>query len=223
LNGLQQLVTQLQTSNRWSPLAQLEAAIGSELEYPIIQTSVEKPDMRDRQAPIPLHKEMSSYAMRFAKAIFIGELPLSRGGPIASATMTLLRFDQLYLGVTCHHVLAHYRQLKQAGANLIFQIGSVQLDPLLQLIDEDPKRDLVTLDLTVCKDEVQRSEDSNFVEPHSWPPGAVSERRCDLPRGLPWHLARSVEPSRTSVSFFQFRCKSGTSVWRRTFCDTSSL
>jgi hypothetical protein len=131
--------------------------------------------MEDRQMPSPLHKEMSRYAMRFAKAVFLGELPLSRGGPIASATMTLLRFDQLYLGVTCHHVLAHYRQLKQAGANLIFQIGPVQFDPLLQLIDEDPKRDLVTFDLTIFRDDIQRSEDSNFVEPHSWPPGAVSD------------------------------------------------
>jgi len=54
-------------------------------------------------------------------------------------------------------------------------LGPVQFDPLLQLIDEDPKRDLVTFDLTVFRDDVQRSEDSNFVEPLSWPPGEVSD------------------------------------------------
>lgn len=122
------------------------------------------------------YKELSRYPARFARAVFLGQLPASSDSPLmASATMTLLKFDGLFIGVTCQHVLAHYNKMLETHTDIIFQIGQARFAPSQHLIQEDRVRDLATFDLTSFVGKVKGVEPSNFIEPLYWPPGEILE------------------------------------------------
>jgi hypothetical protein len=132
------------------------------------------------------YKELSRYAARFAKAVFLGQLPaLSESPLMASATITLIKFDSLFIGVTCQHVLAHYRKMQETYSDIIFQIGQARFDPLKHLIQEDKERDLATFNLTSFVGNVKGIEQSNFIEPVIWPPGDVLEDDVICLAGFP--------------------------------------
>ncbi len=124
----------------------------------------------------PFFEEISHYAVRFAQPVFFGDSPTSSyAASLQSGTMTLLKFNNLFIGVTCQHVLAGYREMHAARAGIIFQIGHTQLDPLKQLIAEDPQNDLATFNLTPFVKTENRMTEANFIEPLAWPPSEISE------------------------------------------------
>lgn len=134
----------------------------------------------------PYHLELSRYPAKFARAVYLGEPPpFSPSTYMASATMTLLKFDELFIGVTCQHVLARYRELLGTHANIIFQIGQAKFDPLQYLISEDKDRDLATFDVTSFVKEIEEAGRSSFIEPASWPPGEVLEEDVICLAGFP--------------------------------------
>ena len=79
--------------------------------------------------------------------------------------MSLLRFGELSIGITCQHVLHRYREVKTNNPNTIFQIGSIQFDPVECLISEDSELDLVTLDLSQLAGSENGLPESSFIEP----------------------------------------------------------
>jgi hypothetical protein len=139
-----------------------------------------------RTTATPFEVELSRYAGRFARAIYVGDPPpFSRDSIKHSATMTLVRLPELLIGVTCHHVFDKYRKLNAEDPSTIFQIGRVPFDPIQHLIDEDIKRDLVTFDLTSFASEAKDLGRSNFIEPHHWPPRRVLEGDVVCLAGFP--------------------------------------
>lgn len=97
----------------------------------------------------------------------------------------MVSFPELLIGVTYHHVLDKYRELKAEDPSTIFQIGRVPFDPIQHLIDEDIKRDLVTFDLSSFASEANDLGCSSFIEPHHWPPRRVSEGDVVCLAGFP--------------------------------------
>ena len=55
--------------------------------------------------------------------------------------MTLVKFSDVLVGITCHHVVKRYRDFKADDPATIFQIGRMPFDPIRHLIAEDIKRD----------------------------------------------------------------------------------
>jgi hypothetical protein len=99
--------------------------------------------------------------------------------------MTLVRFPELLVGVTCHHVLNKYRELKAEDPSTIFQIGRVPFNPIQHLIAEDTKRDLATFNLTSFASDANDLGLSSFIEPHHWPPRPISEEDVVCLAGFP--------------------------------------
>ncbi|MFL6214220.1 MAG: hypothetical protein ACJ74J_10065 [Blastocatellia bacterium] len=134
----------------------------------------------------PFFEELSRYAVKFAQPVFFGESPASSySASLQSGTMTLLKFEDLFIGVTCQHVLAGYREMHKTRPDIIFQIGHAEFDPLKQLIDEDQQNDLATFNLTPFVQTVERMTESNFIEPLSWPPSEISEDDVICLAGFP--------------------------------------
>lgn len=142
--------------------------------------------MEESRSENPYYRELSRYPVRFARAVFLGQLPAFSDSPLmASATMTLIRFDDLFIGVTCQHVLAHYLKMRESHKDIVFQIGQAQFNPLQHLIREDKERDLATFNLTPFVGKVIGIEESNFIEPVHWPPGDVLEDSVICLAGFP--------------------------------------
>lgn len=142
--------------------------------------------MDDSSLVNPFDLELSRYAARFARGVYLGEPPpFSPSTYMASATMTLLKFDDLFIGITCQHVLARYRELLGTHASIIFQIGPAQFNPLQFLISEDKDRDLATFDVTSFVDKIEEGRKSSFIEPPSWPPSEVLEDDVICLAGFP--------------------------------------
>jgi hypothetical protein len=142
--------------------------------------------MEDSSFNNPFYLELTRYPSRFARAVYLGEPPpFSPSTYMASATMTLLRFDNLFIGVTCHHVLARYREVQATLPDIFCQIGQVRFNPLEYLIDEDKERDLATFNLTSFVGKVEGLDEAQFIEPPSWPPGNVSEEDIICLAGYP--------------------------------------
>jgi hypothetical protein len=134
----------------------------------------------------PFFDEISSYPVRFAQPVFFGDSPASSySASLANGTMSLLKFDGLFLGVTCQHVLAGYRNGLTTREDIVFQIGHAQLDPLQYLKCEDRELDLATFDLTPFVGRVEQMNEANFVEPPSWPPSDISEDDVICLAGFP--------------------------------------
>lgn len=134
----------------------------------------------------PFELELSRYAGRFARALYVGDAPpFSASSIMNSATVTLVKFGKLLVGVTPRHVIERYRELKDSNPRLIFQIARAQFNPLLHLISEDNERDLAVLDLTSLAGDANDLGRSSFIEPVSWPPGYVSEDDVVCLAGFP--------------------------------------
>jgi hypothetical protein len=134
----------------------------------------------------PFYNQLSEYPVRFAQPVFFGESPLlSYSAKLHNGTVTLLRFQNLFVGVTCQHVLAGYREAQMAGEEIMFQIGHYEIDPEQYLISEDRVRDLVTFDLTPLVGKGKDLNEASFVEPVRWPPSEVSEEDVICLAGFP--------------------------------------
>ncbi len=121
-----------------------------------------------------LGETLSKFPLLFAKVAFFGKRP-SRSSPgrINHGTMTLVDFGDGPIGITCHHVLQEYRNLREGTSRLVFQVGNVEMDPLAQLIDESQRLDIATVRLTTSQVADITSEEelgSCVFQPRSWPP-----------------------------------------------------
>ncbi len=91
---------------------------------------------------------MAKFPLRFAKPAFFGSRPAKdRPAEINNGTITLADLGSGPLAITCHHVLSYYRKRLAREKDIVFQIGSLELNVLDQLIDENERLDIATLRL----------------------------------------------------------------------------
>lgn len=129
-----------------------------------------------RLAEGPLGEHLAKYPLLFAKAMFFGGGPSRDRSRIRNGTVTLADLGTGPLAITCAHVISTYRRMRKYTDRLVFQIGDMALDPLIQLIDEDPISDIATIRLTSeqAKDVVRGSELGSCIHlPISWPPAPL--------------------------------------------------
>lgn len=147
--------------------------------------------------------ELSRWTDRFSRPVYFG----SQHGnaydlDVNSGTGCLLRLHGRYLGVTCHHVLAAYRERKAKHDADFFYFGEAPIDPEALLIDESERLDLVTLDLTSVVGFSDRLTPVNFYEPRVWPPGEVAEQDIICFVGFPGDWRQ--QPARFDLEFASF-------------------
>ncbi len=150
--------------------------------------------LKDVSFANPFFDEISKYAVRFATPVFFGESPYSSyAASLSNGTASLLRLQNRFLGVTCHHVLDGYRRFK-AAQDTFFQLGPVRMDPQKHLISEDRNRDLAVVDLTPFVGKVGDLTEANFVQPTTWPPRDVSKNDVLCLAGFPgiWRLQKDL-------------------------------
>ena len=121
-----------------------------------------------------LGEKLAKFPLLFAKAAFFGQRPSkSRPSEISNGTVSLVDLGEGPLAVTCEHVIAGYIEMTKAHDNLVFQIGSVEINLLEQLIDKSARLDLATIRLTEKQITSITSEGeigSCVFRPKTWPP-----------------------------------------------------
>lgn len=141
-------------------------------------------------------KQVSIFPLLFAKAAFFGQRPSpKRTTEIRNGTITLVEIGNRSYGITCHHVIEGYKQYREQHDDVIFNIGHVELDPVNQLVDSDPKIDIALIELTNDQIIQLTSEGeigSQVHKPAKWPPGKPQKDEYVIFGGFPGSL-RVVE------------------------------
>jgi hypothetical protein len=151
----------------------------------------------------PYYEELMKYPGRFAHPVFFGP-PSGPYGftPLANGTGTLLKFGNLVLGVTCHHVLEAYRKKKAQNPNIVFQFSGASLEPDDFLIQEDKNLDLATLDLSSKINEVIEQGKPGPIEPSVWPPEGISTDDVIAFAGFPGNWREDTPPDYSRFYLF---------------------
>jgi len=161
-------------------------------------------DEAKKKAAGPLGQKLAEFPLRFAAPVFFADIPAKGKQPKANnGTITLIKFGERFLGVTCFHVLDKYRKQLSQDPNRVFQIGNVRLAPLDRLIDESKDLDLATLDLTGLEaSKIMVDRELNYFEPAHWPPNPISAGEFVALAGFPgvWR----EHPGHRKVSFASF-------------------
>jgi hypothetical protein len=132
----------------------------------------------------PLGKCLGEFPLRYATQVLIADL--SPGGPqLNNGTATLLELESKKLAITCSHVIEKYRAHWMSNRRAIFQIGTVKLNPIAQILSDSPEADLATILLS--NDQAEKLTDSGmqFFVPVSWPPAPVTDKDWIAVGGYP--------------------------------------
>jgi hypothetical protein len=155
-----------------------------------------------------LGEKLAKFPLLFAKAAFFGQRPSKkRPSEISNGTVSLVDLGDGPLAITCEHVIAGYIDMVKKHDNLVFQIGSVEIDPLKQLIDKNARLDLATIRLTEEQAKSITSEGeigSCIFRPKAWPSEALKEGQFVAFGGFPGQL-------RTVASFDEYIFRSWSS------------
>lgn len=161
-------------------------------------------DEAKKKAAGPLGQKMAEFPLQFAAPVFFADIPAKDEQPKANnGTITLIKFGERLLGVTCFHVLNEYRKQLAQDPSRVFQIGNVRLAPFDRLIDESEDIDLATLDLTGLEaSKIMADRELNYFEPSRWPPNPVLAGEFVALAGFPavWR----EHPGHRKVSFVSF-------------------
>ena len=137
-----------------------------------------------------LGEKMAKFPLLFAKAAFFGQRPSKKQprSDISNGTVSLVDLGDGPLAITCEHVIAGYIDMAKVHDNLVFQIGSVEINPLEQLIDKNAQLDLATIRLTEEQIKSITSEGeigSCVFRPKAWPPEALKKGQFVAFGGFP--------------------------------------
>ena len=122
-----------------------------------------------------LSDQLIKYPLQFCVPCFFSIRPSKLYCPLVkSGTISLIKFDQLKLGVTCYHVVQGFRELKGKFPDALFQIGNFAFDLLANLIDESKDLDIATINLSNTDlEEISIGRRIAYFEPSTWPPGVL--------------------------------------------------
>jgi hypothetical protein len=167
-------------------------------------------------------RRAGEFPLLFARAVVFGQPP-------NSGTATLADLGSGPIAITCAHVLARYRDLRDCGRNVPFQIGNLTLDPIAQLVAEDPGMDLATIRLSDRQAAILRDDGvsgGSIFRPRTWPPPAVKTGDIIALGGFPgdWRVRSAIDElefrgygvgatSVSSVSETQFACQFDRDRW----------
>jgi hypothetical protein len=140
----------------------------------------------------PIGQCLSRFPLLFAQAAFFGQRP-SRTQMVAvrNGTMTIADLGTGPLGITCQHVIARYREMIEKVEGVVFQVGSLEVNPVDQIIGEDASIDLATIRLT--PEQVRAITEEGTIgscvfQPSLWPPPAPKEGEYVAFGGFPGTL-----------------------------------
>lgn len=143
-----------------------------------------------------LGEKLAKFPLLFSKAVFFGRRPsMMRKGRIWNGSVTLVDLGAGPLAVTCQHVISCFRRMRKCSNKVLFQIGSVELDPLAQLVDEDRRIDLATIRLTPEQAKTLTSEGeigSCIFHPRTWPSPLLKKGEFVAFGGFPGALRTPV-------------------------------
>ena len=141
-------------------------------------------------------KEISKFPLLFAQAVFFGQRPKpKRPTEIRNGTVSFVKIGNRSFGITCHHVIDKYINYKKQHDDVIFNIGTVELDPVAQLFDSDKKIDIALIELTNNQIKHLTSNGkigSQVYKPAKWPPTQPQKGEYVIFGGFPGSL-RVVE------------------------------
>lgn len=143
-----------------------------------------------------LGEKLAKFPLLFAKAAFFGQRPSKkRPSEISNGSVSLVDLGDGPLAITCEHVIAGYIDMAKKHDNLVFQIGSVEINPLEQLVEKNARLDLATIRLTAEQVKLITSEGeigSCVFRPKAWPPEPLQKGQFVAFGGFPGYL-RTVE------------------------------
>jgi hypothetical protein len=149
----------------------------------------------------PVFEALADYPTKFAHPVYLGESPHdSETAGIASGTGVFIRLAEKLVGVTCQHVLASFREKRDADARAIFAFGRLVIDPESLVLDESQELDLVTFDFTKLSGRLP--DKGRTVEPMHWPPGDIALDDVVAFAGFPGDWRE--QPARGEMTFHSF-------------------
>ena len=187
-----------------------------------------------------LGERMAKFPLLFAKPVFFGDVSSrEEAANVKNGTVTLVDLDNGFLAVTCAHVLAAYREMKNEMPRALFQIGSTVIDTEHQIIAENRDLDLVTIEISDDQAKEINSDGeigSCFFKPAGWPssPLAVGEfvalggfpgawRRFNRAAEVEFGTFSSGATGVTSVHPDRFACQFEREYWVRRFGDADLI
>lgn len=143
-----------------------------------------------------LGEKLGKFPLLFAKAAFFGQRPSKkRPSEISSGSVSLVDLGDGPLAITCEHVIAGYIDMAKKHDNCVFQIGSVEINPLEQLVEKNARLDLATIRLTAEQAKLITTEGeigSCIFRPTVWPPEPLQKGQFVAFGGFPGCL-RTIE------------------------------
>ncbi len=134
----------------------------------------EKIAMAKQLAAGALGEALAKFPLLFAKTAFFGQRPSNnQPSQVRNGSVSLIDLGEGPLAITCEHVIAGYIEMAETYDNLVFQIGSVEINVLEQLIDKNERLDIATIRLTDQQIKSITSEGeigSCVFRPNTWPP-----------------------------------------------------
>ncbi len=133
-----------------------------------------------QEAAGPLSIEMTKFPLRFAKAVYFGNLPYDTSDQtVKNGTVSLVDLGSGQMAITCSHVLDGYRERLKENNKVVFRIGNAILNPLEYLIGEssESELDLAILNLkeiNVKEISLGKEIGTSFFRPETWPPDDVN-------------------------------------------------
>jgi hypothetical protein len=94
-------------------------------------SEAEKIENAKRLAAGVLSEKLAKFPLLFAKPAFFGQRPSKRRpSEIRNGSVSLVDLGDGPLAITCEHVIAGYIDMAKKHDKCVFQIGSVEINPI---------------------------------------------------------------------------------------------
>jgi len=124
--------------------------------------------------PNALFDQLARYPGRFAQPVFFADPAAEGHAAFKNGSGFFVSLPERTVAVTCHHVLADYRNKRGPFLSASFQFGGVRFEPEGRLVAESKQLDLAILDVTSLVSAPDGIDPAWCIVPSTWPPGEVS-------------------------------------------------
>ena len=138
----------------------------------------------------PLFDQLARLAGRFAQPVCF---PDPGKNAFRNGSGFLVCLGGRTFGVTCHHVIAEYRETRGPAPVPTLEFGRARIDPEEHLVAESPDLDVVTLDLTRLVGQPNGIDPASCIVPREWPPEELDAEDVLALAGFPGIGREQVE------------------------------